>query len=572
MATDPFPQQLPTLDQLGITDPSNVSPAEVATEWLNAFSAAITQIDAGAVVDLFLEDGFWKDVIALTWDLRTFEGTKDIKKLLDARLAATDLHLREIRLLEEPLQEPALQKMFPDLTWVRFCFRFTTKHGKGTGVVYLVPFPDSKWKAYSLLTCLDSLTEFPEKVGPLRHNKADHGTWEENRCQEVEFSTNDPTVLVIGAGHSGLEIAVRLKYICVPTLIIDKKPRVGDNWRDRYNALCLQDTAWYNQTPYMHYPPTWPVFTPARKLADWLEGYAKFLELNVWTALTIKKSLWDDTTKTWTVEVIREGNVTRTLAVKHLVFATGLDARPKVPDIPGKANFKGSAMHSTQFTSAANYIGKKAVVVGACNSVTYRDGFPLELADTYSTSLPNAVLRRLNQRIVYAVAETTDNFLYAFIIVKNCWETLDGLAKVGFKTNLGLYGTGTLPLFYERGGGYYIDTGTSQHIINGDIKLKSGSAIECFAENGLRFADGTELHADIIIFATGSGDPRDPMREICGDEVASKVNEGVWRHCGHDGLWFGMGDLAISRFHSIHLAMQIKAIEEGILNKADIAI
>jgi len=52
----------------------------------------------------------------------------------------------------------------PDLAWVRFYFGFTTKHGKGTGVVYLVPLPDSKWKAYSLLTCLDSLTEFPEKV------------------------------------------------------------------------------------------------------------------------------------------------------------------------------------------------------------------------------------------------------------------------------------------------------------------------------------------------------------------------------------------------------------------------
>jgi len=97
------------------------------------------------------------------------------------------------------------------------------------------------------------------KVGAFRNNKIDHGTWEENRRQEIEFSSNDPTVLVIGAGHSGLEIAARLKYIGVPTLIIDKKPRVGDNvrpfsisvncssrtvlqWRDRYNALSLHDT------------------------------------------------------------------------------------------------------------------------------------------------------------------------------------------------------------------------------------------------------------------------------------------------------------------------------------------
>jgi len=162
MATDPFPQRLPTLDRLGVTDLSNISPSKVATEWLNAFSTATAQIDTGAVVGLFLEDGFWKDVIALTWDLRTFEGRKNIQNLLDARLAATDL--REICLLDEPLREPTLQKIFPDLAWVRFCFGFTTKHGKGTGVVYLVPLPDSKWKAYSLLTCLDSLTEFPEKV------------------------------------------------------------------------------------------------------------------------------------------------------------------------------------------------------------------------------------------------------------------------------------------------------------------------------------------------------------------------------------------------------------------------
>jgi phosphoglycerate dehydrogenase-like enzyme len=50
---------------------------------------------------------------------------------------------------------------------------------------------------------------------------ANHGAWEENRRQETEFSSNDPTVLVIGAGHSGLEIAARLKYIGVPTLIVD---------------------------------------------------------------------------------------------------------------------------------------------------------------------------------------------------------------------------------------------------------------------------------------------------------------------------------------------------------------
>lgn len=49
------------------------------------------------------------------------------------------------------------------------------------------------------------------------------------------------------------------------------------------------------------------------------------------------------------------------------------------------------------------------------------------------------------------------------------------------------------------------DTGASKSIIDGDIKIKSGSTIESFTENGLRFADGTELQADVIVFATGYG-------------------------------------------------------------------
>ncbi|KAG1735996.1 hypothetical protein EDB19DRAFT_1723003 [Suillus lakei] len=189
--------------------------------------------------------------------------------------------------------------------------------------------------------------------------------------------------------------------------------------------------------------------------------------------------------------------------------------------------------------------------VAAMLGAVYKDDFPTELADTYNTSLPWAVVRRLHQRMVPMVAETADK------------EIRDGLAKVGFKTNLGIHGAGIMSLFLERGGGYYIDTGASKSIIDGGIKIKNGSAIE--------------------LFATGYGDPRDFMREVCGDEVASKITRvwgldeegqsaGVWRYCGHDGVWFANGNLALSRFHSLHLALQIKAIEEGILNKADVVI
>ncbi|KAI9571544.1 hypothetical protein HD554DRAFT_2016499, partial [Boletus coccyginus] len=202
----------------------------------------------------------------------------------------------------------------------------------------------------------------------------------------------------------------------------------------------------------------------------------------------------------------------------------------------------------------------------------YNDTVPTDLADVYNGSLPNAVVRRIHQRTTPHFAQTIDKDIY------------DGLAKVGFKTNLGLDGAGIVQLLFAHAGGYYIgkslgdhrqaasshfliDTGTSRHIINGDIKLKSGSAIERFTEKGLKFADGTELEADIVVFATGYGDPRDSMRDVCDLQVADKVNQvwgwtdegevnGIWRNCGHEGLWFGIGNLGLSRFHSRHLALR----------------
>ena len=67
------------------------------------------------------------------------------------------------------------------------------------------------------------------QIGPLRNRTPEHGTWEERRRREVELVDGDPTVIVIGAGHTGLEVAARLKYLGVSHLVIDKKARVGDN-------------------------------------------------------------------------------------------------------------------------------------------------------------------------------------------------------------------------------------------------------------------------------------------------------------------------------------------------------
>lgn len=117
----------------------------------------------------------------------------------------------------------------------------------------------------------------------------------------------------LGCGQSGLTCAARLQMLGIKTLIIDRNPRIGDNWRERYHQLVLHDPVWYDHMPYINFPPNWPIFTPKDKLAEFFEAYAKLLELNVWTATKLKYAKWNEEIKEWQVTLERENDSYSTL-------------------------------------------------------------------------------------------------------------------------------------------------------------------------------------------------------------------------------------------------------------------
>lgn len=131
-------------------------------------------------------------------------------------------------------------------------------------------------------------------------------------------------------------------------------------------------------------------------------------------------------------------------------------------------------------------------------------------------------------------------------------------------------------MFLETGGGYYIDTGASQHIIDGNIDVKQGSEPVRMYDKGLVLADGTDLAADVVIFATGYESMSKTTRKIFGDLVADRSNafwgltqegelKSVWRRSGLPGFWVAAGNIALSRYYSALLALQIQAIEESLM-------
>lgn len=411
---------------------------------------------------------------------------------------------------------------------------------------------------------------------------------------------------MLGAGQGGLTAAARLKMLSVNTLVIDHQDRIGDSWRRRYHQLVLHDPVWFDHMPYLPFPPSWPTFTPKDKMADFFESYVKLLELNVWTRTEVKSSSWDDSKKLWTVILERkkdDGMVeTRTVHPRHVIQATGHSGKKNHPTFKGMDTFKGDRIcHSSEFPGANPVSkGKKAVVVGSCNSGHdiaqdyYEKGYDVTMVQRSSTcvvSSSSIVDIGLKGLFEESGPATEDADLYVWSIPPALFKaqqvkvtaamnqhdakTIEGLEKAGFKVDKGPMDAGLLMKYLHRGGGYYIDVGASQLIADGKIKVKHGQEIGEVLPNGLRFADGSQLEADEIVFATGYQNMRSQARIFFGDAVADRVGdvwgldqEGemrtIWKRSGHPGFWFMGGNLALCRYYSRLLALQIKALEEGI--------
>ncbi len=152
------------------------------------------------------------------------------------------------------------------------------------------------------------------------------------------------------------------------TLIVDRWPRIGDNWRQRYHALTLHNQVQVNHLPYMPFPPSWPSYIPKDKLASWFEAYVESLELNYWTDTELAGGTYDEKDGRWTVELRRAG-AKQTMRPRHIVMATGVSGIPNLPDIPVVAELRAARCCTRANTSTArHWKGTNVLVVGTGNS------------------------------------------------------------------------------------------------------------------------------------------------------------------------------------------------------------
>jgi putative flavoprotein involved in K+ transport len=588
-------------------DSPPLTPVQRAENWLNGFEEALRARDVARAAGMFAATSFWRDIVSFTWNITTVENPAGVGDLLEATLERTDPS-------SFALEEPAEEAEGVTTAW----FTFETAVGRGRGLLRLVE-EDGTAKAWTCLTTLYELQGHEEPRGRARPMGAEHGankqrlTWLERReKEEADLGVAvQPYVLVIGGGQGGIALGARLRQLGMPALVVDKHARPGDQWRGRYKSLCLHDPVWYDHLPYLKFPDNWPVFSPKDKVGDWLESYVKVMEVPYWGSTVATKATYSPDKGEWTVEVERDGKPL-TLRPTHLVLATGMSGKPNIPVIPGQDVFRGDQQHSSAHPGPDAYAGKKVVVIGSNNSAFDicgalwehdADVTMVQRSSTHivkSNTLMDIGLGALYSEEAVAAGVTTEkaDLIFASLPYRIMHEFqiplyeqmkerdadfYDRLERAGFWHDWGEDGSGLFMKYLRRGSGYYIDVGAADLVANGDVKLVHGQ-VDHLTEDAVVLEDGTELPADLVVYATGYGSMNGWAADLISQEVADAVGKvwglgsdttkdpgpwegeqrNMWKPTQQEALWFHGGNLHQSRHYSLYLALQLKARYEGI--------
>lgn len=597
------------VEQGGLAAWSDADVQRAVTGWLQRFERALVARDAAALSVLFVEESHWRDLVAFTWH-NTAQTGRDalVANLIKQQKTVKAQHFQ----VAADRAPPRVARRL-GIEVIEAFFDFETDVGRGTGVLRLSAdagsAPDDA-RAWVISTTLQELKGYEEEIdgkrptGDAYSRNFGGDNWQDQRDQEQAFADREPAVLVVGGGQAGLAIAARLRCLKIDTLIVEKNQRVGDNWRNRYHSLALHNELHVNHMPYMNYPPTWPVFIPKDMLAGWFEMYAFAMELNVWTGTEFVSARYDDAAGQWSATVRKADGSERTLRPRHIIFANGVSGIPKVPDLPGLKDFKGTVTHAHGFTDGRDYRGQKALIIGTGNSAhdiaqdLHSNGVETTIAQRGSTTVvsisPSAVTNYaiynegppLEDCDLLAATSTYPLVVRGYQMAVKRMVELDrdliaGLKRIGFKYDIGADGTGHQMKYQRRGGGYYLNAGASDLMIKGEIGLLPYEQVETFCAEGARLKDGSIKPADLIVLATGYYTQTELVRRVLGEEVAERVGPiwgwgtdgemcNMWKRTPQPGLWFIAGSLAQCRIYSKFMALQIKAVEEGLIDDREI--
>jgi putative flavoprotein involved in K+ transport len=327
-------------------------------------------------------------------------------------------------------------------------------------------------------------------------------------CFTMLDNVPESPVIVVGGGAAGLSAAAALSRRGIDVVVLEHDREIGGTWAQRYERLHLHTVRQFSGLAHFPIPRRYSAYLSRDDVVEYLREYARHFGLHVVTGATVRRIRPRDAASgRWTVETV-DGDAWHARVV---VIATGKYRQPIVPPWPGRENFEGRTVHSSEYANATPYAGQRVLVVGAGNSGAE---IATDLSDNGAASvaisaLPAAISNRLGKTIARFV--------------------LGDLTRYGMpKGEFAPYTTKRIPL---------IDVGFCEALKRGRVKVRP--ALERLTQTDAIFADGTSEPFDAIIAATGFSTGLDSLIDIPGmlDEH-SEPRGTSGEATAHPGLYF----------------------------------
>lgn len=299
------------------------------------------------------------------------------------------------------------------------------------------------------------------------------------------------SVIVVGAGPSGLATSRELTRRGVDHLVLERGRQVAHVWANLYDGLVLHTGKHFSALPGMAFPPSTPLFPTRLDFVAYLSRYAEAFHLPVRTGVDVVHA--ERARDEWLVRTADGGE----LRARFLVAATGIVSNPRMPAIPIDECARGRVMHSVSYRRPDGFAGRRVLVVGAGNSAAEisvelaRAGAAVTIAvRSGARVVPRQLLGLPIQYFAVALAVFPPVARrVAEALVASVSTRLRGRAVLPAKewtecSNVPLIGLHLIDAIRDRA-----------------VWLKRGVA--AITAQGARFEDGTEESFDQVIFATG---------------------------------------------------------------------
>lgn len=208
-------------------------------------------------------------------------------------------------------------------------------------------------EAYRLGAEEAAFDEFPREV-----------QWTSRPSQDV---LDRNLVVVVGAGISGIAVAVHLQRLGLPYIVLERQADLGGTWNfNKYPEVRVDSTSLIYQYKFEKRYPWKEFFSSGGETQEYLRHCVN--KFGVADKITYNTELlgadWDEAESAWKLTIRTGSDAPHHLTARFVISASGLFSTPKLPDIPGIDSFLGKVVHTTQWDQDFNLEGKKVALIG----------------------------------------------------------------------------------------------------------------------------------------------------------------------------------------------------------------